>query len=55
MSENNNITNINTPKPIYEDCKYKCPNCNSELNNDNLLAEDVLTVIPILTLIIMRL
>lgn len=36
MSENNNITNINTPKPIYEDGKYKCPNCNSELNNDEL-------------------
>lgn len=36
MSEENNTTNNTIQKPIYENGKYKCPNCNSELNNDEL-------------------
>lgn len=36
MNTDDNTTNNTTSKPIFENGKYKCPNCNGELNNDEL-------------------
>lgn len=36
MNENNDTTNNTIQEPVYEDGKYKCPNCGSELNNNEL-------------------
>lgn len=33
-----NNTNKTYQKPKYDNGKYKCPNCNTELNNDELAA-----------------
>ena len=36
MNIDDNTTNNTTSKPIFENGKYRCHNCNSELNNDEL-------------------